>query len=106
MLQRQLADLGVKRLDVYRCSCRFHLRFTAKNSDGAFQKLALPLRDLVGMYVKLLSQLRKCLFSLDGGQSHQGRKDTFGVGSGVVFSPLMAAKATFALNVAVWFRRG
>jgi hypothetical protein len=74
ILQRQLADLGVERLHINRLLSRSRLRFP-EDARRAFQKLIFPLRDLVGLHVKLLGKL------------------------GSVFSPLMAAKATLALKV-------
>ncbi len=52
-----------------------------EDAGRPFEKLTLPLRDLVGVDIELLRQL------------------------GSVFSPLIAAKATFALKPGVWFRR-
>ena len=72
----------MKRLKVHNRFDSTSLRFSAKDPSRALQQLALPLRDLVGMHIELLRQLRQRLLSS------------------------IAAKATFALNAAVWFRRG
>jgi hypothetical protein len=56
----------VQRLSVHcRCSC-LRLGFAAEDADDTLQKLALPLRDLDGAHSKLLGQLGKYLFALDG----------------------------------------
>ena len=58
------------------------LDFAAPENTGrAFEKLTLPLRDLIGVDIELLRQLGQRLLAL------------------------IAAKATFALKAGVWFRR-
>ena len=41
-----------------------------ENAGGAFEKLTLPLRDLVGVDIELLRQLGQRLLALDRGQRH------------------------------------
>ena len=41
-----------------------------ENSGRAFEKLTLPLRDLIGVDIELLRQLGQSLLPLDRGQSH------------------------------------
>ena len=77
VLQRQFVDLRVQALQVNALSGRFAC-VSAKDPGGAFEKLGFPLSDHV--------ELR--------------------ANSASVFSPFRAAKATFALKDAVWFRRG
>src|ERR1017187_3636639 len=43
---------------------------TPEDARRALQKLAFPLRDLVGMNIKLLNQLGQCLLAPDRRQSH------------------------------------
>lgn len=59
----------------------FRLRLGPKYTGSPVKKLATPLRDLVGVDVELLRQV------------------------GSVFSPLIAANATFALKAGLWFQR-
>jgi hypothetical protein len=68
-------------LDVDRRS-RVDLGATIEHRRRALQELAAPLRDLVRMHVECWAR------------------------SASVFSPLMAAIATFALKAGLWFRRG
>ena len=67
--QGQLPDLRVQRLYIERCLRRRRLR-PAEDTRRTLQLLALPLRDLVGMHIKLLRQLQKRLFTLQRRQSH------------------------------------
>ena len=63
-------------------------RTGAKHPGRAIEKLPLPTRDPVRMHVEQLRQLGQPLLTLAS-----------------VFSPLIAASATFASNAGVWFRR-
>ena len=53
----------------------------SENTGRAFEKLTLPLRDLIGVDIELLRQLGQRPLALN------------------------PAKATFALKAGVWFRR-
>ncbi len=85
----------MQRLHVHSRS-RFSLRVRAKDARGTFQELGAPLRDLVGVNVELLSQF---------GQRSGAYAAPLGPRSPSL-SPLMAARATFALKAGLWFRRG
>ncbi len=63
--QGELAALGVQRLQIDGHLLRFRLILT-ENSCRAFEKVALPRRDLVRMNVELLRQLSQRLIA-----SHQ-----------------------------------
>lgn len=68
VLERQLANLGVQRLDVrsvlpFLAGGREHLGRTP-------QQLGLPLRDLVRVDIEPLGQLHQRVVALDGGQCH------------------------------------
>jgi len=56
--------------DVHRRRGWLWTRLAAKYIGGAFQKLAAPLRDLIGMHIKLLGQFCQGLFSLDCSQRY------------------------------------
>ncbi len=75
--QRQLPDLGVQRfhIDRGRVSSR------RQRPRQPFREAAISSRDLVWMYIELFGS------------------------SASVFSPLIAAKAAFALKAGLWFRR-
>ena len=76
VLQRQLSDLRMKSLQIDRRRPR--IAFPApENAGRAFEKLTLPLRDLVGVDFELLRQLGQRLLALDRGQRHlrlEGRR--------------------------------
>ncbi len=82
MIQRQLTDLGVKGFQIDGWRHRFGTSLSPKYPGGLFEQLRLPLGDLVG-------GTSNCCVSWAN-----------------VFSPLIAAKATFALKAGAWFRRG
>ena len=68
--RRQLADLGVKRLQV---DARRRLRLApvrAEQASRPFQHLASPLRDLVRVHIEKLSQFGQRLVALHGSQRH------------------------------------
>ena len=67
---------------------RFRL-VASENSRRAFEQLTAPLRDLVRVDVKLLRQFGQCLLL-------QPKRSRFSE---------IAANATFALKVGMWFRR-
>src|ERR1035441_2513900 len=92
--------------DIYLGSSRIILGL-AEGTCGAFLKPVLPLRDLVRMHIKLLS-LRSSLMCIRFFHSviWFGCTSNCCASSARVLSPLRAAKATFDLNAAVWFRRG
>src|SRR3954447_5336568 len=69
-LQRQLSGLGMEHRQVHRRSGLLAACFGAKHPGCPVEKLRLPLSNLVGMNVELLSQLGQRLLALDGGQSH------------------------------------
>jgi hypothetical protein len=73
VLQGHLTDLGVQRLYVDR---RHHsLAATRTEHIGsAALKLRFP-RDLIGMYVELLGELRQCPIALNGGKRHRRFED-------------------------------
>src|SRR5215207_1187487 len=67
-LQRLLTDLRVQCLQIRR-------RFTlvgcrGEDLDGALQQLILPLRDLAGMHIEALGELRQGVFALDRRQCY------------------------------------
>ena len=62
-LQGLLADLGVQRLQIRRRPALVVGR--GEDLDGTLQQLVLPLRDLAGMRIEALGQLRQRLFTLD-----------------------------------------
>ena len=66
----------------FEIDARLGVTLGTKHPGSPFQKLRFPLRDLIGMDVKLLRQVGQCQLALDGGQT------------------------TLALNAGVWFRRG
>src|SRR4029077_11678150 len=68
ILQRQLPDLGVEDLEIWRV--RRGLCRTAKHIDGPRQQMLLPFRDLGGMHAKLCRQLRQRLIAFDRGEGH------------------------------------
>jgi hypothetical protein len=61
----------VQRLYIHQLLSRRSLGFP-KDARRALQKLALPLRDLVGINVKLLGQLGQSLLPPDRRQSYLG----------------------------------
>ena len=63
--QRQLANLGVQRFHIDRFF-NDAASFGSENPGSPFEKLAPPLRVLIGMNVKLLRQIRQRLFALTG----------------------------------------
>jgi len=68
VLQRQLADLGVQRLEV-----RSGVPFVGGRREHlgrACQELRAPLADLVRMDLELLRQLDQRPVATDGGQRH------------------------------------
>jgi hypothetical protein len=69
VLQRQLSDLRMKGLQINR---RWHGLDSAmsENTGRAFEKLTLPLRDLIGVDIELLRQLGQRPLALDRGQGH------------------------------------
>ena len=69
VLQRQLSDLGVKRLQIHR-RCLGMRRPRAEDARCAIEQLRFPGRDLVGMDIENLRQIGQRLLALDGGQSH------------------------------------
>ena len=71
-LQGLLADLGVQPLQI-RCRSRSAL-VSRRGEDlgGALQQFVFPLRDLIGVHVKALGQLRQRLFALKRCQRHFG----------------------------------
>src|ERR671929_2148341 len=73
--QRQLADLGMKRLHVEGWRGRLGLR--TKHPGSPFQELSLPGRDLVWMYIELLGEFGQRLLASHGSQGHlclEGRR--------------------------------
>jgi uncharacterized protein YjiS (DUF1127 family) len=70
VLQRQLSDLGVQRFQIDRGHRRIGARLRPKYPSCPFLKLSLPLRDLVGMDVKFLRQIRPRPVALEGRQCH------------------------------------
>ena len=64
VLQGQLADLGVQRLNVRTRLPLFRSR--GKNLSGPLHQLRLPLRDLVRVHIVSLSQSRQRLVALHG----------------------------------------
>ena len=66
ILQRQLSDLGMKRLQIHRHSLAAR-RTGAEHPRSALQQLHFPGRDLVRMNVKKLRQLGQRLLALEGG---------------------------------------
>ena len=66
ILQRELADLGVQRLEIHWWgSLRRRL---AKDAGRALEQLVLPVGDLVGVDVELLGELCQRLVAANGGQ--------------------------------------
>ena len=45
-------------------------RFRPKDTGGTFQELGTPLRNLIGMHIKLLCQLGKCLLAAHRSERH------------------------------------
>ncbi len=70
VLQRQFADLGVKRLQVDARRCLRLPLVGAENSRRPVEQLAPPLSDLVRMDIELLGQFGQRFVALHGGQSH------------------------------------
>jgi len=68
VLQRQLPDLGVRRLQIRRRRTGLAL-LLPKNAGRLTENLGFPLRELIGMNIELLSQLGQRLLALQGGQS-------------------------------------
>ena len=68
--KRQLADLGVQCLYVDRRLSSLDPRLAAKYTGSPLKQLPAPLRDLIGMNVKQLGQLRQRLLALHGSQCH------------------------------------
>src|SRR3974390_1436195 len=58
------------RMQRFEIDARLGVTLATKHPGSPFQKLRFPLRDLIGMDVKLLRQLGQCQLALDGGQSH------------------------------------
>src|SRR2546426_871334 len=71
-LQRLLTDLRVQRLQVRRRPALVGRR--GKDFDRTLQQLVLPLRDLAGMHIEALGELRQGLFALDRCQCYLGFK--------------------------------
>ena len=70
ILQRQLADLRMQRLDIGTVLAL--LGRSREDFRGAVQQLGLPLRDLVRMHIEPLRQLGQGLVAPDGGNGHLG----------------------------------
>jgi len=79
-LQRPLSDLRMKRRQINRRRVGLGPA-VSENTPRAFQKLVLPLRDLIRVDIELLRQFGQRLL------------------------PSIAARATFALKAGAWFRR-
>lgn len=66
VLQRQFADLSVKRVHIDGRPRRFHLLSITENSRSSLKELVFPMLDLIVMHVKLLRQSHQSLLSSDG----------------------------------------
>lgn len=69
LLHRELADLGVKLLDLGFVGLRGSIAFPCKGRNDTVLGLLLPLGDLVGMYAVLTGELGQGVFA---GQSIKG----------------------------------
>ena len=69
LLPCQFADLCVQALQID-ARCRSFALVLAEHPSRAFEKLGLPLSDLVGVDVELLRQFGERLLPPHGGQSH------------------------------------
>ena len=69
ILQRQLPDLGVQRLQIHWRRARLALLLT-ENARRSFEKLGFPLRDLIGVNVELLRQFGQRLLALQSRKGH------------------------------------
>jgi hypothetical protein len=70
MGERQLANLGVKRLHVDCRRGRAGSRLATEHPGSSLQELGLPGRDLVRVHVELLGQFGQRLLTFHGSQRH------------------------------------
>ena len=88
VLQCQLSDLGMQRLQIHG-RCFSTRRPGTEDAGGTLEQLPPPGRNLVGMHIEKLRQIGQRPVTLDGGQSHPRIK---------------SEDRLFALNPGVWFR--
>ena len=69
MFLRQLSDLGMQALQIDARGGRLGFA-VAEDASRAFEKLALPLRDLVGVNIEKLGQFAQRLLAPEGGKRH------------------------------------
>ena len=69
VLQRQLSDLGVKRLQIHR-RCFSTRRAGTEDAGRAIEQLRFPGRDLVRMNIEKFRQFGQRLLALDGAKRH------------------------------------
>src|ERR1700732_5215248 len=70
VLERQLADLGMKGFQIDGWRSGFGTSLSPEYPGRPFEELRLPLGDLVGMDIELLRQIGQRLLAFDRGQSH------------------------------------